>query len=1113
MRDVKSKRLLFALNSFSDLKAGEKDVINIYQVFTDENIGLCDKGLSVPISSCKDKHEYLKELSSFLEGWNINDQLILYYSGHGIEKNNKFYFEFGVGEKKTLYPFNSLLNELDSYDVSRAIIIIDACYSGNITKGSTNFDSITLPKGRILISSSSSIQKSYEEDDKSGSVFTNILCNGLRTGLRNQKTIDGVINTSNLFKFLVKEFKNKKYRQTPKFKIFGADESIWIAKNISGTAGEEENNKQKSISTEAELKLLYDQTSKLEHPCPKADFDSLDWDLIKLFFESEKNENRIVSTYEESSKQEILERLGLYSQILVNGQNKLNKSAVLCFHKYPEKYYPFLKSKFSSLTSIDNIVSLEKEISGPISHQIERFKDLIEDKLNFTYFDERGNRIQSTFTQEDIEVIRELISNAFAHRDYNEFSPVQIGISENYLEIKNPGLFPNGLKWNDIIKTEQILSKPKNSLITYYLSSQLKYEGIGRGFSIIKKYIQKNGKDSIVFTELPGEFTLVKVKLKATSEYYQAKNSIGIKKSFQEIKGNINLELNDFEESLGVHKRYLAKWSSEVAFKDLFGKKETNKIYVDPNFYITPQNLHLDKTKQHSGIINTINSAESNLVILGAPGSGKTTSMKILVHQVLNNESIFKEPILIRLRELNPTITTLKDFVIYDELINLLGLNFSILEKVISDKAIRELNSSQLTNIKKLVIDFIETKEFLIILDGLDEIKSYTLKRDVLNNLEELGQALNKSRIILTSRTGDFNRNIEGFSELEIAPFSQMQIAEFVSKWFNNEKMAREFFKQYQSTPYLDTSISPLILAHLSSIFERYRLLPEKPKTLYKKIINLLLEDWDIQRSISRKSAFANFEIDRKFEFLASLSYRLTRSFKSFFSKSDLNSTYKEICSDFGLPSSEFNLVIDELESSTGLIIQSGYDKYEFSHKSMQEYLCAEYLSRLPSLETIDYKIFPQELAIAISLSSNPSIYFSNVILNLLVVNSELKVSESFVQQFISRITIEKPDFAPIAEYIIALHFLNSILIVNGLNTNNEYFDVDTFLTEEFQPLIHPSLMKYFREVKKPRDEIVEIFPSKSLGNIWQGYILLAKQKEFNHGMFVTPKFLILKKG
>jgi len=77
----------------------------------------------------------------------------------------------------------------------------------------------------------------------------------------------------------------------------------------------------------------------------------------------------------------------------------------------------------------------------------------------------------------------------------------------------------------------------------------------------------------------------------------------------------------------------------------------------------------------------------------------------------------------------------------------------------------------------------------------------------------------------------------------------------------------------------------------------------------------------------------------------------------------------------------EAQQVVNELETHTGLFIQSGYEQFEFAHKSLQEYLAAEYLVKLPSIppeRRILFKL-PNELAIAVTISSNPSDYIIQV--------------------------------------------------------------------------------------------------------------------------------------
>ncbi|MEZ4676746.1 MAG: hypothetical protein R2932_21225 [Caldilineaceae bacterium] len=179
--------------------------------------------------------------------------------------------------------------------------------------------------------------------------------------------------------------------------------------------------------------------------------------------------------------------------------------------------------------------------------------------------------------------------------------------------------------------------------------------------------------------------------------------------------------------------------------------------------------------------------------------------------------------------------------------------------------------------------------------------------------------------------------------------------------------------KEIADSPFSDTTIRPLTLAHLCAIYERIGKIPDRPKTVYRKIIDLLLDEWDEQRSVRRISRYANFESDRKFEFLCNLAYELTTTFsKTLFSDKDLLQIYRQIYDNYDLLVNEAQKVVDELESHNGLFVQTGYNLYEFAHKSLQEFLTAEYIVKLPIIPEQSRTLvkLPNELAIAVTISS-----------------------------------------------------------------------------------------------------------------------------------------------
>ena len=152
---------------------------------------------------------------------------------------------------------------------------------------------------------------------------------------------------------------------------------------------------------------------------------------------------------------------------------------------------------------------------------------------------------------------------------------------------------------------------------------------------------------------------------------------------------------------------------------------------------------------------------------------------------------------------------------------------------------------------------------------------------------------------------------------------------------------------------------------------------------------------------------------------------------------------YREIYVNYGLRISEAQAVVNELETHTGLIVQSGTELFEFSHKSLQEYLTAVFIVGLPAIPTnmIELQVMPNELAIATALSSRPSEYFYALVARHF---SRIKLSFQFVRTFINRLLIERPDFEMSAEVGLAILCLYSQYL-RALNRGGES-----------TPVVHP---------------------------------------------------------
>ena len=528
------------------------------------------------------------------------------------------------------------------------------------------------------------------------------------------------------------------------------------------------------------------------------------------------------------------------------------------------------------------------------------------------------------------------------------------------------------------------------------------------------------------------------------------------KKILKESDPKIGISREDIEESINFHLQLIRNWSGEVSFNDLKRAKRTADIFIEPDLFEYPRRLrtHPIEVVQQVPLRNIFEYSQANhFVLLGSPGSGKTTSMKYLCQCLLYQEDFlndrFSFPILIQCRDFN-SIEDESETLIIDQLYKILGLKVELPPDWDKNHDAYGLNTIK----EKLVISVLEELKVLLILDGVDELATIKKREEVIRQISQLASHLENSSMIVTSRTGDFIYNIENTIQYELCPLSHEQISAFSIKWLNNKQEASDFVSAIYNSPIADTAIRPLTLAHLCAIYERIGRIPDKPKTIYRKIINLLLEEWDQQRSIKRYSHYAQFEVDRKFEFLCYLAYMLTTSLeKSIFSKRDLLNVYAQIYHDYNLVKSEAQQVVNELEAHTGIFIQSGYEEFEFAHKSLQEYLTAEYIVRLPTIPGSKHGIskLANELAIAIAISSRPGDYFSELVFNKFM---KQEVHYNSLRDFLNRLVVEKPDFNTTTNVSLPLIALYSQYIKPQIINYQKGLSFDDPLLSDFEEVM-----------------------------------------------------------
>lgn len=459
------------------------------------------------------------------------------------------------------------------------------------------------------------------------------------------------------------------------------------------------------------------------------------------------------------------------------------------------------------------------------------------------------------------------------------------------------------------------------------------------------------------------------------------------------------------EAALGAHLESVESWSAEVSFADARRARPIEDIFIDLQLFVQPLRLRLTESEnvETTSLLDAVERSTRHVVILGHPGAGKTTSVKYLTQRMLNDETFapgYSMPMVVRLRDLARASAPTAGLI--DYLSAQLGppIRFPESRPVSPERAaVVQLDA---------LVAVLSTVKPLVLLDGFDELPT-NLRELVRRDVQTLSERLASSRIVLTSRTGEFAYNFPGFDHYELSPLTTAQLKQFVRRWLRSAEETDRFLEKLNASPFKDTALRPLTIAHLCAIYERLHDIPDKPKTVYRKVVNLLLEEWDQQQGLRRTSRYAHFETDRKFDFLSDVAYNVSAILQQTeFTTGNLLGIYRAIHTVHDLPEDEASAVAAELETHTGLLVQSGYEQFTFAHRSIQEYLAGEYVVRLPELPQPQLVLkIPNEMAVAVAVSSNPTVYLCYLSVAVL----ENYADERFLRTFIGRLSSEKVDF------------------------------------------------------------------------------------------------------
>lgn len=331
----------------------------------------------------------------------------------------------------------------------------------------------------------------------------------------------------------------------------------------------------------------------------------------------------------------------------------------------------------------------------------------------------------------------------------------------------------------------------------------------------------------------------------------------------------------------------------------------------------------------------------SKLIVFGKPGAGKTTFLKYLAIQCIDDhvqKNRFPIFIILRYFAEKPEQPSILEYITH------------------------QLSICKLTDASIKVEQLLEQGRVLILLDGLDEVGEKDTKR-VLKQIQDFSNQFHTNHFVITCRIAAKEYTFEKFTEVEIADFNKDQIATFTQNWFqlsDSVKGERFIQKLKENKPIQELATNPLLLTLLCLVFGEAGKFPAHRSELYTEGINILLKKWDVNRNIERDQVYKNLSLQRKKDLLSYIALTTFEQNHYFFKQktvqgyiTDFISDLQEACTETKKLQLDSEAVLKSIEAQHGLLVERAKGIFSFSHFTFHEYFAANKIATISDLEKL----------------------------------------------------------------------------------------------------------------------------------------------------------------
>ncbi|KAM3114021.1 NACHT domain-containing protein [Phormidesmis sp. 146-33] len=346
----------------------------------------------------------------------------------------------------------------------------------------------------------------------------------------------------------------------------------------------------------------------------------------------------------------------------------------------------------------------------------------------------------------------------------------------------------------------------------------------------------------------------------------------------------------------------------------------------------------------------------SKVRMLGRPGSGKTTFLQYLAVQC--NQGQWES-------ERIPIFITLRHFVEESKATGKVSLLDYIRQEFLASGV---MDQSAIETV-------LQAGRGLLLLDGMDEVLNHE-NAAVLKEIRRFSDKYHKNLFVVTCRTAAQKFSLRGFTDVEVAPFTQAQITAFAQKWFvaftkttaqAGEAQSSQFMQRLDEPTnwqFRQMVVTPLFLHMACWVFQGQGRFPTKRTEFYKEGLDLLLGKWDEARGIERDEVYQGFRLPQKLKLLSQLAAATFEQGQYFFEQRVVEQHIEEYLRHLPNASTdaeelqlESGAVLNAIGAQHGLLTERSRGIFSFSYLAFQEYFTARNIVASHNLQGLEQSL------------------------------------------------------------------------------------------------------------------------------------------------------------